>query len=193
MQQVRSSSGFAMFALPLWVVSLITASEGQTFLPSRSREGLLILLHFITRPALMLVGLVAGFFIMNGMGAVANAIVIPALDMAYGATIFAFLAMVIVYAIVYTTIITTSMKLVHNIPDAVLGWINARGSQAYKEATGEADQEAKQRMGGLVSFVHTTGREAVSARGRGAAKGSKDVANNSQKGTNQDRTQGGKG
>lgn len=179
MQQVRSSSGFAMFALPLWVVSLITASEGQTFLPSRSREGLLILLHFITRPALMLVGLVAGFFIMNGMGAVANAIVIPALDMAYGATIFAFLAMVIVYAIVYTTIITTSMKLVHNIPDAVLGWINARGSEAYKQVTAETEQDTKQRMGGLVSFVHTTGREAVSARGRGAA-GSADRAKTGQ-------------
>ncbi len=127
--------------------------------------------YLITRPALMLIGPIAGFFIMNGMGAVANAIVIPALDLAYGTTIFAFLAMLIVYAVVYTTIITTSMKLVHNIPDAVLGWIHARGSDAYHRATSQSDQEVHQRMGGLVSFVSTAGRSVVDAkRGGGAGK-----------------------
>ncbi len=167
-----------MFALPLWVVSLVTTAQGDRLLPERSKEGLMILLHFITRPALMLIGLIAGFFIMNGMGAVANAIVIPALDLAYGTTIFAFLAMLIVYAVVYTTIITTSMKLVHNIPDAVLGWINARGSQAYKEATGQADQEAHQRMGGLVSFVSTAGRDVMGAKGKGHVQKAKENKGN---------------
>ncbi len=141
--------------------------------------------YLIARPALMLIGLIAGFFIMNGMGAVANAIVIPALDLAYGTTIFAFLAMLIVYAVVYTTIITTSMKLVHNIPDAVLGWIHARGSQAYKEATGQADQEAHQRMGGLVSFVSTAGRDVMGAK-RGGETGAR-KAGVRDKSTNADR------
>ncbi len=142
---------------------------------------------FLIRPALMLIGLIAGFFIMNGMGAVANAIVIPALDLAYGTTIFAFLAMLIVYAVVYTTIITTSMKLVYNIPDAVLGWINARGSQAYKEATGQADQEAHQRMAGLVSFVHTAGREVVGAKRGGAASAREKAVTDESAGKHKDK------
>ena len=99
-----------LFALPLWLVAFVRSQDGaQKFVPQEAKKGMMILFHFISRPSLMLVGLVVGMAIMNILGWFADMITMSSLQRAYGATILGVVSAVAVYMAIFTMIIWRSM------------------------------------------------------------------------------------
>ena len=117
---------------PLWAFAhLDTDGEGMG---SRAEHGYLFILNVLFRPVLMVVGslcsiicidVVGKFFFMTYSGAVAEST---------AGSFTGLVALVIYIGIFFTTsvmIVTTSVNLIHVVPDAVLNWIaNSTASTA---------------------------------------------------------------
>lgn len=161
----------AMIAAPLVALG-ITHPEGHDLL-GKSEQALMLLLSVFLRPILMVIGLFAGMilarvilrYLNSGFfGMIFDVGGYNAISwVAPGFTLFTFMAMLTVYAMLLLSIVNQCFSLIYVIPDRVMRWL---GISEQTSGVSEALQAAKggfeQAMGG----VKETGGAVTQAGGK---------------------------
>jgi len=150
----------AMAAAPLMALG-IAHPEGHDAL-GKSEQGLMILLNVFLRPAMMVIGFIAaialcyvGIWLLNsGFGNILDALKSKGIwnDNSYvipWGSLFGYFFSILVYTMIYLTIVEKSFSLIALLPDKILRWIG--GAQ---ESTG---QEAMQMTSDVKGKVEKAG------------------------------------
>ena len=166
----------AVLAVTVLAAAHVTRAEGNQFIVSATRQGWLYLPGLILRPALMLFGLIIGYFVFLAGIELLNATWIPRMKDANAAGSLGpidFLAMLALYVIIAYALINSSFKLIDALPNAVLEWIGGRGaSDDGADRIGTAAAGGAGRLGALRMPGIAGGRGARAAASRGARGGS---------------------
>jgi conjugal transfer/type IV secretion protein DotA/TraY len=139
----------ALVASSLWAVMLMHPSgEGMT--SQHSERGVMLILGLFARPALMLMGLVTGMFMVEPLVQLINDTFTYAMFSVQGGTVsllFAIFGFCAIYVSLLITAINKCFAMIHLMPDKVLRWIGGGGEQL-----GETEFEQASR-GNLVAVA----------------------------------------
>lgn len=152
----------ALVAGPLWMVMHMHPS-GDGIAGDRAQSGYMLLLVLFMRPALMLMGLAGGIFIVEPAIHFLNETFFTAMRAVQSDSLsglFILLGFTTVYAILALVIVQKCFSLIHIIPDRVLRWIGGGDAQL-----GESDAEHHAR-GAVVAVM--SGTRQVAAAGHQA-------------------------
>lgn len=115
----------ALVAASLWAVMLMHPSgEGMT--SQQSSRGVMLLLSLFTRPALMLMGMVVGMFMLEPLVMMINDTFYYAMKSVQGATVsmlFSTFGFCAIYVSLILTVVNKCFSMIHILPDKVLRWI----------------------------------------------------------------------
>ncbi|MBX9586394.1 MAG: DotA/TraY family protein [Gammaproteobacteria bacterium] len=132
----------AMVAAPLVALG-VTHPEGQGML-GKGEQAIMLLLGVFLRPALMVMGLLAGMLLSVIALTIFNKPFVTVLFTAVGAGglggFGAYYGILSLYSVLVTQIVTQSYSLIFNVPDRVLRWL---GQQVESSAAGQALQAAE--------------------------------------------------
>ena len=134
----------AVLSVTVFAAAHVTRGEGNKLAVEASRYGWLFLPGLILRPALMLFGLIIGYFVFVAMVGLFNEIWVPrlrAVSATGGLGPIDFIAMLAVYVIVVYGLVNASFKLIEILPNAVLEWVGGRASVG----------DGGERVGGMVT------------------------------------------
>lgn len=147
----------ALIASVLWVVMLMHPS-GEGVTSDYSRQGLMILLMLFVRPTLMLMGMVAGIFLVDPMVDFVNDMfyfVFQSTQQDTMTGLFIIFGICSVYATLVLAIVRKSFALIHIVPDRVLRWIGGGGEQLGESEVADRGEamagNAGQRVSNLTS------------------------------------------
>ena len=157
----------AVLAVTVFAAAHVTREDGDRLTVQATRQGWLFLPALVLRPALMLLGLILGYFVfLAGIG-LFNQVWMPQMRDAGasdGLGPVGFLAMLALYVIVAYGLMNASFKLIDLLPSAVLDWIGGRAG---------AGDDASDRTGGAaVGGISRLGAVRVGARARRGGVGS---------------------
>lgn len=132
-----------MIAAPLWMLTHLEA-EGEG-MGNKSAHGYIFLLNLLFRPALMVIGLVVGWMIMQTFGFMLKSM----LSILYGSggfafsgisSIFMFIATIVIFASLALYTVNKAFSLIHTVPDQVFAWVGGHmrgvGGDEGKETQG---------------------------------------------------------
>ncbi len=156
----------AVLAVTVFAAAHVTREDGDRLTVQATRQGWLFLPALILRPALMLLGLILGYFVfLAGIG-LFNQVWLPQMRDAGasdGLGPVGFLAMLALYVIVAYGLMNASFKLIDLLPSAVLDWIGGRAG---------AGEDGGERTGGTaVAGMTRLGAVRVGARARRGGAG----------------------
>ena len=120
----------AVLAVTVLAAAHVTRAEAGQFATSATRQGWLFLPGLILRPALMLFGLIIGYFVFLAGIEILNATWVPRMKDANAAGSLGpidFLAMLALYVMIAYALINSAFKLIDGLPNVVLEWIGGRG------------------------------------------------------------------
>lgn len=143
----------AVAGAPLWMLAhLETEGEGMG---QRTAHGYMFLLNVIFRPVLMVIGLVAGWMLMNIMGQVLQFMIsILFGTSSYGfsgiASLFAFIAAICIFALLAYMTVSKCFSLIHYLPNEVLAFV---GGYVGKIGGGEDDTVKSALAGGAGAYA----------------------------------------
>ena len=157
----------AVLAVTVFAAAHVTREDGDRLTVQATRQGWLFLPALVLRPALMLLGLILGYFVfLAGIG-LFNQVWLPQMRDAGasgGLGPVGFLAMLALYVIVAYGLMNASFKLIDLLPGAVLDWIGGRAG---------AGEDGGERTGGTaVAGMTRLGAVRVGARARRGGDGS---------------------
>ena len=158
----------AVLAVTVFAAAHVTREDGNRLTVQATRQGWLFLPALVLRPALMLLGLILGYFVfLAGIG-LFNQVWLPQMRDAGasgGLGPVGFLAMLALYTIIAYGLMNASFKLIDLLPSAVLDWIGGRAG---------AGDDGSERVGGAaVGGIGRMGALRIGARARrGGAAGS---------------------
>lgn len=115
----------SLVASVIWAVMLMHPS-GEGITSDQSRQGLMILLNLFMRPALMLMGMVCGIFMVEPMVTFVNDMfffVFKSTQASSYTFLFITFGFISVYCTIVLAIVKKSFSLIHVVPDSVLAWI----------------------------------------------------------------------
>lgn len=115
----------SLVASVIWTVMLMHPS-GEGITSDQSRQGLMILLNLFMRPALMLMGMVCGIFMVEPMVTFVNDMflfVFKSTQASSYTMLFITFGFITVYCTIVLAIVKKSFALIHVVPDSVLAWI----------------------------------------------------------------------
>ncbi len=144
----------AVLAVTVFAAAHVTREDGDRLTVQATRQGWLFLPALVLRPALMLLGLILGYFVfLAGIG-LFNQVWLPQMRDAGasdGLGPVGFLAMLALYVIVAYGLMNASFKLIDLLPGAVLDWIGGRAGAGEDggERTGGAAVAGMGRMGAV--------------------------------------------
>ena len=156
----------AVLAVTVFAAAHVVRGDGHGLTTSATRQGWLFLPGLILRPALMLFGLILGYFVfLAGIG-LFNEVWLPQMRDANAADslgLVGYLAMLVLYVMVAYGLMNVSFKLIDMLPNAALDWIGGRAG---------VDGESADRLGGtVVGGVGRLGTLRVGSRlGRGMGR-----------------------
>ena len=134
----------AVLAVTVFAAAHVTREDGDRLTVQATRQGWLFLPALVLRPALMLLGLILGYFVfLAGIG-LFNQVWLPQMRDAGasgGLGPVGFLAMLALYVIVAYGLMNAAFKLIDLLPSAVLDWIGGRagaGEDGGERAGGTA-------------------------------------------------------
>ena len=157
----------AVLAVTVFAAAHVTREDGDRLTVQATRQGWLFLPALVLRPALMLLGLILGYFVfLAGIG-LFNQVWLPQMRDAgasAGLGPVGFLAMLALYVIVAYGLMNASFKLIDLLPGAVLDWIGGRA--------GAGDDAGDRTGGAAVGGISRLGAVRVGARARRGAAGS---------------------
>ena len=143
----------AVLAVTILAAAHVSRAEGNQFIVSATRQGWLFLPGLILRPALMLFGLIIGYFVFLAGIELLNATWIPRMKDANAAGSLGpidFLAMLALYVMIAYALINSSFKLIDALPNVVLEWIGGRSvSDDGADRIGAAAVGGAGRLGAL--------------------------------------------
>ena len=151
-----------MVAAPLVAIGVMHPDGQHEFL-GKADQGLMLLLNVFLRPAMMVIGFIAGISL--------SYVGVWLLNMGFGramslskdvssalAVIWLAPAMAVIYAATAVAVISKAFSLIHILPDKVLRWISGGITESLgSEAAGEAGKikgaatSAGQQMGGAMA------------------------------------------
>lgn len=137
----------SMVAIMLWAVMMMHPS-GEGITSDYNRQGMNMLLAVFTRPALLLMGMVLGMFMVEPMVMFINDTFYVMMKTVQSNTftgIFQGIAFIAIYVSLIMMVVEKSFSLIHVIPDRVLTWIGGPGA-----LTGE-EREITGRAQGMIS------------------------------------------
>ena len=144
-----------------------TREDGNRLTVQATRQGWLFLPALVLRPALMLLGLILGYFVFLAAMGLFNQVWLPQMRDAGasgGLGPVGFLAMLALYVIVAYGLMNASFKLIDLLPSAVLDWIGGRAG---------AGEDGSERTGGAaVAGISRMGAVRIGARSRRGGAGS---------------------
>jgi len=151
----------AVLAVTVFAAAHVTREDGDRLTVQATRQGWLFLPALVLRPALMLLGLILGYFVfLAGIG-LFNQVWLPQMRDAGASGELGpagFLAMLALYVIVAYGLMNASFKLIDLLPSAVLDWIGGRAG---------AGEDGGERTGGTaVAGMTRLGAVRVGARAR---------------------------
>lgn len=160
----------ALVAGPLWAVMLMhPAGEGLT--SQKAEQGVMLMLNLFTRPALMLMGMVMGIFMLEPLVTLVNDTFFYTMLSVQQATItglFQFFGFTSLYVSLILTVVNKSFSMIHIVPDKALRWISGGREELGENALRD---HAKHNMG---SVATTMGQLAMGGGSSGARiKGAK--------------------
>lgn len=129
----------AMVAAPLVALG-ITHPEGHDLL-GKSEQAIMLLLSVFLRPILMIIGLIAAMILANVAIRFLNSGFFGIVFDVGDYNVFAFVAIIVVYAMLLVTIVNQSFSLIYVVPDRVMRWIGVTETQTSNVQ--EALQAAK--------------------------------------------------
>ena len=157
----------AVLAVTVFAAAHVTREDGDRLTVQATRQGWLFLPALVLRPALMLLGLILGYFVfLAGIG-LFNQVWLPQMRDAGassgGLGPVGFLAMLALYVIVAYGLMNASFKLIDLLPSAVLDWIGGRAGAGEDggERTGGTAVAGMTRLGAV-----RVGARASARRGR---------------------------
>ncbi|PJO21653.1 DotA/TraY family protein [Burkholderia glumae] len=160
----------SLVAAPLWAVTFLSPHHGQDGIGSQ-KQGLMMILSLTLRPALMTIGVIGAYVLMQPIGLFANSM----FGVAWGATgggggLFELVRMIggaILFMMFLFQCVRFCLKLITSVPDNVLDWIGG----GHGAVLGGHVEE----MGRGTSAASTAGAGAMGAAlgsaATGAAKG----------------------
>ncbi len=172
-------------AAPLWAFAhLDTDGEGMG---NKAAHGYSFLIQVILRPVLMVVGFVASISIINIIGTFFFSTYAYAVADINGNSFVGLVNTIILIGIFFTTsvlIVTTSINLVHVIPDAVLAWITqgTASSGVASGITGQFGVAAAGATGVGVSMMQSSINKARSGKEKKMNSDDKDTSSKSREG-----------
>ena len=157
----------AVLAVTVFAAAHVTREDGDRLTVQATRQGWLFLPALVLRPALMLLGLILGYFVfLAGIG-LFNQVWLPQMRDAGasgGLGPVGFLAMLALYVIVAYGLMNASFKLIDLLPSAVLDWIGGRA--------GAGDDGGERTGGTAVAGFSRLSAVRVGARARRGGAGS---------------------
>ena len=157
----------AVLAVTVFAAAHVTREDGNRLTVQATRQGWLFLPALVLRPALMLLGLILGYFVfLAGIG-LFNQVWLPQMRDAGasgGLGPVGFLAMLALYVIVAYGLMNASFKLIDLLPSAVLDWIGGRA--------GAGDDGSERTGGAAVGGISRLGAVRIGARTRRGGGGS---------------------
>ena len=157
----------AVLAVTVFAAAHVTREDGNRLTTQVTRQGWLFLPALVLRPALMLLGLILGYFVfLAGIG-LFNQVWLPQMRDAGasgGLGPVGFLAMLALYVIVAYGLMNASFKLIDLLPGAVLDWIGGRA--------GAGDDGSERTGGAAVAGISRLGAVRIGARARRGGAGS---------------------
>lgn len=150
----------ALVASPLWAVMIMHPS-GEGVTSQQSQNGLMLLLGLFTRPALMLMGMILGMFMVEPLVMMINDTFFYAMSSVQAGSVtmlFSFVGYAALYVSLILTVVNKCFSLIHVMPDKVLRWIGGGGEQLGE---GSARDHAK----GTVAAVAATAAGSASKFG----------------------------
>ena len=152
----------AVLAVTVFAAAHVTREDGNRLTVQATRQGWLFLPALVLRPALMLLGLILGYFVFLAAIGLFNQVWLPQMRDAGasgGLGPVGFLAMLALYVIVAYGLINASFKLIDLLPAAVLDWIGGRA--------GVGDDGSERTGGAAVAGISRVGALRIGARARG--------------------------
>jgi conjugal transfer/type IV secretion protein DotA/TraY len=125
----------AMVAAPLWMVAHLNP-EGQGLMGG-AKQGYMLLLGLVLRPALMVIGFAAAVAIMVPMGSLLNSIFFGAFLSGIQPSwlgLVSFIAGLVLYTYILQQIITKVFGLIYEIPEHSMSWIGGGGGRMSQHA-----------------------------------------------------------
>lgn len=127
----------ALLALPLFLAMQV-AGEERGLVTRASHGGYLLLLHAVVRPALMVFGLVLGYFLFVSGIVLLNWLYEAQLE-GFGESgrlnVISFLVWFVIYAVLAYALANAAFKAVDVLPREVLGWLGGRVRAEGGEST----------------------------------------------------------
>ena len=157
----------AVLAVTVFAAAHVTREDGNRLVTQATRQGWLFLPALVLRPALMLLGLILGYFVFLAAMGLFNQVWLPQMRDAGasgGLGPVGFLAMLALYVIVAYGLMNASFKLIDLLPAAVLDWIGGRA--------GAGDDPGERTGGAAVAGMTRLGAVRVGARARRGGAGS---------------------
>ena len=152
----------AVLAVTVFAAAHVTREDGNRLVTQATRQGWLFLPALVLRPALMLLGLILGYFVFLATMGLFNQVWLPQMRDAGasgGLGPVGFLAMLALYVIVAYGLMNASFKLIDLLPAAVLDWIGGRA--------GAGDDPGERTGGAAVAGMTRLGAVRVGTRARG--------------------------
>ena len=151
----------AVLAVTVFAAAHVTREDGNRLTVQATRQGWLFLPALVLRPALMLLGLILGYFVFLAAIGLFNQVWLPQMRDAgasAGLGPVGFLAMLALYVIVAYGLLNASFKLIDLLPGAVLDWIGGRAG---------AGEDGGERAGGTaIAGISRVGSMRIGARFR---------------------------
>ena len=154
----------AVLAVTVFAAAHVTREDGNRLTVQATRQGWLFLPALVLRPALMLLGLILGYFVFLAAIGLFNQVWLPQMRDAGasgGLGPVGFLAMLALYVIVAYGLMNASFKLIDLLPGAVLDWIGGRA--------GAGDDGGERAGGTAVAGISRMGAVRIGARTRRGA------------------------
>ena len=161
------SVAVAVLAVTVFAAAHVTREDGNRLTVQATRQGWLFLPALVLRPALMLLGLILGYFVFLAAIGLFNQVWLPQMRDAgasAGLGPVGFLAMLALYVIVAYGLMNAAFKLIDLLPGAVLDWIGGRA--------GATDDGGERTGGAAVGGIARLGAVRVGARARRGGAGS---------------------
>ena len=152
----------AVLAVTVFAAAHVSREDGNRLTVNATRQGWLFLPALILRPALMLLGLILGYFVFLAAIGLFNQVWLPQMRDAGASGALGpvgFLAMLALYVIVAYGLMNASFKLIDLLPAAVLDWIGGRA--------GAGDDGSERTGGAAVAGISRVGALRIGARSRG--------------------------
>ena len=144
----------ALLAVTVFAAAHVTRGDGDRLTTEATRQGWLFLPGLFLRPALMLFGLILGYFVFLAGVTLFNETWLPQMRDAGasgGLGLIGAVTMLAIYTMVCFVLMNSSFKLIELLPAGALEWIGGRGGADGGDAehTGAVAVGGIGRMGGL--------------------------------------------